>query len=310
MADNKKLGSTDVMMLLAVLFWGLNLAIVKIAIAHLSPHAFNSIRLSASALLLFIFLAVRREPLALSRPDLLKVIILGILGNFCYQYLFIKAIDVTTASNTALILATSPIFIALISWAFKIERLTWPGWVGIVISFIGLYLVITNQSGGFHFSGDSWRGDVMLLVGNIFWACYTVFSKPLLNRMSPLKFSTLTLAAGSLLYLAVAVPNLKAQAWASVPAASWLSLAYSGLFAIVLGYVFWYTSIKKIGNTKTAIYNNLTPVLAVLFACLFLGERIRSAQVLGAVVILAGVYLTRTGDRFFIKNRVVSHVPE
>jgi len=310
MADNKKISSTDVMMLLAVLFWGLNLAIVKIAIAHLSPHTFNSIRLSVSALILFIFLAVRREPLALSRSDLLKVIVLGILGNFCYQYLFIKAIDVTTASNTSLILATSPIFIALISWAFKIERLTWPGWVGIAISFIGLYLVITNQSGGFHFSGDSWRGDIMLLVANIFWACYTVFSKPLLNRMSPLKFSTLTLAAGSLIYLVVAAPNLKAQAWASVPAASWLSLAYSGLFAIVLGYVFWYTSIKEVGNSKTAIYNNLTPVMAVLFACLVLGERIKSAQILGAAVILAGVYLTRTGDRFFFKNKVVSHAPE
>jgi len=310
MADNKKISSTDVMMLLAVLFWGLNLAVVKIAIAHLSPHTFNSIRLSVSALILFIFLAVRREPLALSRSDLLKVIVLGILGNFCYQYLFIKAIDVTTASNTSLILATSPIFIALISWAFKIERLTWPGWVGIAISFIGLYLVITNQSGGFHFSGDSWRGDIMLLVANIFWACYTVFSKPLLNRMSPLKFSTLTLAAGSLIYLVVAAPNLKAQAWASVPAASWLSLAYSGLFAIVLGYVFWYTSIKEVGNSKTAIYNNMTPVLAVLFACLFLGERIKSAQILGAAVILAGVYLTRTGDRFFFKNKVVSHAPE
>jgi drug/metabolite transporter (DMT)-like permease len=310
MADNKKMGSTDALMLLAVLFWGLNLAVVKFAIGHLSPHAFNSIRLSASAILLFLFLALRREPLALSRSDLLKVIVLGVLGNFCYQYLFIKAIDLTTASNTSLILATSPIFIALISWAFKIERLTWPGWVGIGISFIGLYLVIANQSGGFHFSGANWRGDVMLLVGNIFWACYTVFSKPLLDRMSPLKFSTLTLAAGALLYLVVAVPDLKAQAWASVPAGSWLALAYSGLFAIVLGYVFWYTSIKEVGNSKTAIYNNLTPVLAIVFACLFLGERIKTAQILGAAVILAGVYLTRTGDRFFIKDKVVSHVPE
>jgi drug/metabolite transporter (DMT)-like permease len=310
MPDSKKLGSTDILILLAVLFWGLNLTMVKIALVYLSPHAFNSIRLSASAVILFVILAMRREPLGLNRKDLLAVVVLGILGNFCYQFLFIQAINLTSASNTSLILATSPIFIALISWAFKIERLSWPGWLGIGISFVGLYLVISQQSGGFHFSGDNWKGDVMILVGNVFWASYSVFSKPLLARMSPLKFSTLTLAAGALVYLLFAVPHLKAQPWGTVTAGSWLSLAYSGLFAIVLGYVFWYKSVKEVGNTKTAIYNNLTPVLAVLFAFLFLGERIRGMQILGAAIILAGVYLTRTGDRFFVKNKVVSHMAE
>ncbi len=310
MNATRKLGSTDVMMLLAVVFWGLNLTVIKVALAGLSPQAFNSLRLSGSALLLFCFLLARRESLRVGGRDLLVVIVLGVLGNFFYQVLFIKGISLTSASNTSLILATSPIFIALMSSALRIERISWSGWVGIGISFLGLYLVISQQAGGFHFSGASLRGDLMVLVGNIFWACYTVFSKPLLERMSPLKFSTLTLAAGAIVYLLYAIPELKRVEWPGVPASSWLSMAYSGFFAIVLGYVFWYTSIKAVGNAKTAVYNNFTPVLAIIFAAVLIGERIKAGQILGAVVILAGVYLTRTGDRFFTRTKVVSHVPE
>ncbi len=313
MSDNtiqKRLGSTDALMFLAIFFWGVNLTVIKIAVRHLQPHAFNSIRLASAALFLFAFLALKKESLRLPAGDWLKVVVLGILGNFAYQTLFIGGFNDTSASNASLILATSPIFIALIGSAFKIERVTWVGWLGIGLSIAGLYLVISRQAGGFHLSGSGLKGDLMILAGNVFWAAYTVFSKPLLDRMSPLKFSTLTLAAGSLVYLVYASPVLARLDWAAVPASSWLALAGSGFFAIAVGYVIWYTSIKVVGSARTAVYNNITPVLAILFASIFLGERIKAGQIVGAVVILAGVYLTRTGDRFFIKNKTVSHTPE
>ncbi len=310
MANQKRLGSTDVMMLLAILFWGVNLTVIKIAMRHLSPHAFNSVRLAGSALILFLILALRRESLSVSGRDLLLVAVLGILGNFCYQVLFIRGFDLTSASNASLILATSPIFIALIGSLFKMERLTWVGWLGIVVSFAGLYLVVSRQAGGFRFQGSGLKGDLLIFAGNIFWAAYTVFSKPILDRMSPLKFSTLTLAAGAVVYLVYAAPELGRLDWSAVPAPSWVALAGSGLFAIVLGYIFWYSSVKAVGSAKTAVFNNVTPVLAILFAVIFLGERFQPAQILGGLVILAGVYMTRTGDLFFIKNRVVSHLPE
>ena len=306
----KRLGSTDALMFLAIFFWGVNLTVIKIAVRHLSPHAFNSIRLASAALFLFAFLALKKESLRLPARDWLKVVVLGILGNFFYQTLFISGFNYTSASNASLILATSPIFIALIGSMFRIERVTWVGWLGIGLSVVGLFLVITHQAGGLRLSGSGLKGDLMILAGNVFWALYTVFSKPLLDRMSPLKFSTLTLAAGSLVYLVYAFPVLARLDWATVPAGSWLALAGSGFFAIALGYVIWYTSIKVVGSARTAVYNNITPVLAILFASIFLGERIKAGQIVGAAVILAGVYLTRTGDRFFIKNKTVSHTPE
>jgi len=78
-----------------------------------------------------------------------------------------------------------------------------------------------------------------------------------------------------------------------------------GLAAVgfVLGYLIWYNSVKKVGNAKTAIYSNLTPVFTALFAALILGESFRPRQLFGAAVILTGVYLTRSGYRFFVRRR-------
>jgi drug/metabolite transporter (DMT)-like permease len=141
----------------------------------------------------------------------------------------------------------------------------------------------------------------MILVGNLFWAIYTVFSKPLLERMSALRLATLTLSFGTLFYLPLTAREIAALDWGSLSARSWAALAFSAVFAIAISYVVWYSSVKRVGNTKTGIYSNITPVLTVFFAQLFLGERIGLTKVIGALVIILGFYLTRFGHRWFKK---------
>jgi drug/metabolite transporter (DMT)-like permease len=141
------------------------------------------------------------------------------------------------------------------------------------------------------------------------WAIYTVFSKPLLGRISPLKWSSLTLAVGTVFYLPFCFPAFVNQDFGQVSLKSWLMLAFSGLFALALGYVIWYASVKRIGNSKTVIYGNIVPVFTVIFAAIILTERIGLWQALGAAIILVGVYLTRSGYRIFPnreKNRWVN----
>jgi drug/metabolite transporter (DMT)-like permease len=129
-----------------------------------------------------------------------------------------------------------------------------------------------------------------------------VFSKPFLERMSPLKFSAVTVWAGALVYVPYAAKDVLAVRWADFTALDGLLILLSALFGFVIGYLIWYTSVKKVGNAKTAIYNNLTPVFTALFAALFLGESFRPVQIAGAAVILTGVYLTRSGYRYFVRK--------
>ncbi|OGD12094.1 MAG: hypothetical protein A2Y86_09280 [Candidatus Aminicenantes bacterium RBG_13_62_12] len=304
--NGKRLGLTDLLMLATVVIWALNFSVLKLSLPFFpSPHAFNFLRLLISTAILFMLLRFREKSMAVSRPDLLRLAVVGVMGNFLYQALFIQGLKWSSASNTSFILATTPVLIALLSLFLKHERLHWAAWAGIVISFSGLYLIITRQSGGVALGGQGLKGDVLVFVGNIFWTLYTVFSKPLLERMSPLKLTAWTMAFGTAAYLPAAAPDLTRMSL-RLPVAAWAGLGYSAVFAIVIGFVVWYNSVRRVGNSRTAIYGNITPVLTVVSAHFILGERLSGFQALGAAVILAGVYLTRSGYRLFLRTRVPS----
>ncbi len=299
MQDQGKFGPTDFYMLMAVFVWAINFAFIKIALREFSPFAFNGIRLIFASVVLILILILSKQGFGVEKRDIWKMIILGIIGNTIYQVLFIHGINLTTASSTAIIMAMTPVSVALLSSLLKHEKLHWVAWLGIVLSFIGFYLVITEQPGTFIFSWERLRGDVLIFSGNIAWAVYTVFSKPLLGRISPLKWSSLTLAVGALFYLPFCVPAFFRQDFDQITFKGWSILIYSGLFALAFSYVAWYASVKRIGNSRTAIYGNVTPVMTVVFAYVFIAENISLSQAIGALIILTGVYLTRSEHRFF-----------
>jgi drug/metabolite transporter (DMT)-like permease len=301
--NSSRLGATDILMLFTCLFWAVNFSVVKIALREFAPHAFNGPRLAVASILLLVFLWRKEGSLAVGRADLLKIVVLGILGNTFYQLLFINGISRTTASSTSLVMTMTPIFIALLSAGFSGERIHGTGWAGIFLAFSGLYLVIFGHFDSISLSGQSLNGDLFILVGNLCWAAFTVFSKPLLERMSPLKLSALTLAAGSLFYLPVAARDIFTTPWTSLSPRSWAALAYSMIFAIAVGYVIWYSSVQRVGNTKTGIYGYITPVFTVFFAHIFLAEGVHPHQIAGVLIIFVGFYLTRFGDRLLLKRR-------
>jgi drug/metabolite transporter (DMT)-like permease len=299
MEDQERIGTTDLYMLSVILIWAINFSFIKIALQEFSPLAFNGIRMAFASILLILVLFITKQGLGVPKKDLWKLVVLGIIGNTVYQILFIHGINLTTASNTSIIMAMTPASVALLSSVFKHERVHWAAWVGIALSFVGFYLVITKQPGTFIFSLENLRGDMMIFFGNLVWAVYTVFSKPLLGRITPLKWSSLTLAVGTLFYLPFCVPAFARQDFGQISLTAWGILSFSGIFALAVSYVVWYSSVKRIGNSKTVIYGNVVPIFTVIFAYIFIAERIGFWQVVGALIIMFGVYLTRSGDRFF-----------
>jgi drug/metabolite transporter (DMT)-like permease len=300
-----RFGLSDILMLAAVVMWGINFSFIKIALRELSPNAFNGWRISLTAVGFLVLLALSGQGFRVPRRDFWKLLLLGVAGNAVYQAIFIHGASQTSAASSSLILSTSPIFVALLSAVLGIERIHWAAWLGIFVSVAGLFIVITANAGGLRLSGTDMRGDALILLGTIFWAVGTVLAKPFLETMTPLKYSAITVALGALFYIPTTMKDMLAVSYGAVSLKAWLCLVLSALFGLIIGYLIWYYSVRRVGNARTAAYNNLTPIFTALFAAWLLGERLSLIQAVGAVVILAGVYVTRTGYRFFPGNRPI-----
>lgn len=301
--NGAKFRLSDLAMLFVVLAWGVNLTVLKVGLRGLPPHAFNAVRLTLASLAYLIILALTPSGFRPAKGDLWKTAGLGLLGITAYQVFFIQAISIMNASAAAIVMGTSPVFIALLSTAVGQEKIHWAGWLGIVLSFTGFFLVVSGENGGGGLTWKGARGAVLILLANVCWAGYTVFARPVLERNRPFQVSALATVLGTAVYLPFSLRELARLDWAAITPLGWGAVAYSGLVAITLCFALWYVSLKAVGSAKTGVYGNLTPIVAVVFAAVALGERLTSLQALGGAVTLAGVYLTRSGYRFFVRDR-------
>jgi len=308
--NGTKLKFSDLAMLFVVMVWGVNISVVKIGLRDLAPHAFNAVRLTLGALAFIVILLFRPSGLSMRKGDFWKSVGLGILGITAYQIFFIQAISIMNVSSAAIVMATSPVFIALLSTALGQEKIHWAGWLGIVISFAGFILVVSGENGGFNFTWEGTRGAVFILLANVSWAGYTVFARPLLERIEPFKLSAMATITGTALYIPFTLTDLGRIDWGAITMSGWGAILYSGLVSITVCFAIWYVSLKAVGSAKTGIYSNLTPIFAAVTAALILHERLTMLQAAGAIITLSGVYLTRSGYKFFMKSRTEPALPQ
>lgn len=297
----------DLLVVLCTLIWGCNYAVVKIALRELPPLGFNALRLSIASILFLAVLAFarpnsngvagRRASGGLFRSawdiplrDWLAILALGATGHFIYQLGFIGGLSLTTVANSSLIIGCSPVVVTALTAAVGQERVSRRYWLGAALSLAGVYLVV---GAGADVSRDSLVGDLVTLGAVCCWAVYVVWSRTLMRRHSPLAVTGYTMAIGTLMYLPFGYPSLAALDWGRVSTLAWMALAASAVFALFVAYLIWHMSIQRIGNIRTAMYSNLTPVVALATAVLFLGDHVGARETAGAAAILIGVAVAR-----------------
>ncbi len=293
----QKFSVVDLMLILMSFVWGINFPIVKGALMDFSPLSFNAIRFGTSSLILLSILWLRERSFGIKKKDVGYFVLLGIIGNTAYQLFFINGIALTTASNSSLIIATTPIFIVLLSAALRVEKITSRIVQGVILSFLGIIMIILGSGKPLSFTEQSWIGDLLTIGSPICWASYTVLSKPKLKEYSPLKLTAITMAIGTLPLILISTPSLCAENWAAISVNSWLSLAFSAVFAIAIGYVAWYTGVNRIGTSRTALYENLVTVFAVASAWVLLSEGMTAVQIIGAFLVFVSLYIARRNNK-------------
>ena len=283
----------ELLLLGTVLLWSFNYTAVRFGVTHgFAPLAYASLRWGMAALVLGAVAWKRGLSLRIERRDLARLAGVSFVGIFLNQITLLYGLRLAQASTVALVFGTLPILISLISQLSGLERLQPRHWIASGVSFAGVGLVALGTGGSL--SGS--LGGILLALATVCsFAVYSVGIVPVFERHSPLVVTTVTSLIGAC-YLAVgAAPVLAGADWGRPGGLAWSALLYSALASIVLGNIFWFVAISRVGPGRASLYANLQPFLAAVFAVLVLSERLDAIQIAGGLVITAGLVLGRKG---------------
>ncbi len=285
-------GATDLLMFTMALIWAINFSVVKYATQVFDPMVFVTLRVFASGVLLALVMLLKERP-RLSRGTWIRLLLLGVAGHGLYQLCFVGGLARTRAGNAALIVAAAPAFIAITSGLRGLERVRKVTFAGIALSIAGVGLVVIGSSPAAAGGKSTMLGTILVFGGVLCWTVFTIGLQPFTRAVSATQIAGITILGGVVPLLLVTMPNLVRTNWGAVGAGGWLALFYSSVISMVVGYYLWYHGLKVLGATRTAVYTNLQPIIALGVAWIFLSEIPTAWQMIGAATIVSGIFLTR-----------------
>jgi drug/metabolite transporter (DMT)-like permease len=265
--------------------------VVKASITALGPLVFTALRYGVAALTLFGLLRWRRGAIRWPGPIGWRLMALGVMGFGFYQVSWTLGLTQITAGDSALLVACSPVLTALIAGALGLDRLTVPKMAGAAVAFVGVAIVVTQ--GHAMSLGASLVGDAITLFAACMWAIYTVAGARVLRTVDPLDATAWSVLGGLLFLIPFGVGDLLVA-----PPASWslgvvVGVLYSGSLAAGIANVLVFRAIVVVGPTRAASAQLLVPFGAVMLGAVFLLEPVGVGQVVGGLIIVAGLLLTR-----------------
>jgi drug/metabolite transporter (DMT)-like permease len=299
-------------LLVTALLWGINIPVVKFAASNMDALAFNALRMVLSTLTLGLILRLeiiasrgkdmppipnqQQSPNRLTPAVLLQVIAFSLLSGLLYPITFMHGIHRTTAGNTALLLASMPMWTALLSMIFLSERLVRLTWIGLIVTFVGTALII-QAKGSIDLSGVYLLGNFLILLGAMVWAAATVVSTPILKFLSPLKLAFVSAFLTTPIHVVLNYGTIVEQ-WQILNRFDVLgSLLFSGILSTGVAYATWHYGVRKLGGSHAAAYQNVVTMVAVIISWVVLAEPILYLQIIGGAIAIVGLFILRQGRR-------------
>jgi drug/metabolite transporter (DMT)-like permease len=277
-------------MLGVCLIWGIDFSMMKFLLRSMSPVGLTALRFLIASSVLWLVARWLERDTRLDARTAWALAGLGVVGNTVYQLGFINGLARTTAANSALLIAATPLATAVLGAIIGAEQLTRPVIMAIGLGTLGVALVILGHGDGISFSTATLSGDLLTLVAVICWSAFTHGVRRIGARgVSPLQVAAITTIGGTPGLVLAGWAQLRNQSWSAVGVLEWGALLYSALLSIVVCYVIWNHSVRRIGANRTALFGVTTPLFAIVAGAVMLGERPSVGQLVGAVFILASV---------------------
>jgi len=301
---------TFVCLFICVFSWGSVFPIAKQVLEQMSGESLVFWRFTIAAVALSLYIVFTRQSWpTLNLSQYAVIVLVGVIGVGGFNLALFNGLQYTSAANGALIMALSPLVTSIVNALLQREWLSRMQVFSLVGGLTGVLLVITNGSVQqlLHFSVN--KGDVMIAAGMLAWSGYTICSQRVGHWLTVLPFTLLSMIAASVSMSVMGFGRGDFHPWLELmglPPIAFCSVLYIGIFATVLGYLFWINAVNKLGPAKTSVFFNLVPVFAALTA-LAMGQSVTEIQMVGMMIVVLALMLPmlvnlRTASRGVIKR--------
>jgi drug/metabolite transporter (DMT)-like permease len=278
----------------AVIAWGASFIATKLALRDLSPVTVVWIRFAIGVIILGIATKMRNQFSLPKKQEWFYLALLGFLGITFHQWLQSTGLQTVQASTTAWIVATTPVFIAFLSWLFLKEKISWLQISGIFIAAVGVLLVVSRGNlGGLFKSGFGTPGDILILISASNWAVFSILSSRGLKKYPATQMMFYVMTIG---WLFTSFLFISGQGFGEISQLTWSSLigvSFLGIFCSGLAYIAWYDGLQALPASRIGAFLYIEPLVAVIVAWVVLGETLVPVVLIGGAVILMGVRLVQ-----------------
>ncbi len=284
----------DLSLIGVAVIWGVNIPVMKIGLTGIDPFAFNALRLLLSAVILVLLALRERGPVAKQPSGLWKQILLySVIASGLYQWTFLLGISRTASGNGSLIMATVPMWTAILARVLLGETLRSMAKLGLVIAFSGTMIVALEKG----VSGDRTllTGNLFMLLAALMWAWGTVQSRKVLPYVSPMRLSAISAVLMLPVHFGLATNTLSTIVPHLREANVWIPLIYAGVLSTGLALPMWSYGVRHSGAAQAAVFQNLVPIVAIASAWFARSEPVTLNQMIGGTLIIGGLVLVRRG---------------
>jgi len=278
--------------LFAVTVWGASFVATKIALQYASPSTVVWLRFTMGILILGFAVLLNKQFALPQGRDWGYFAILGFLGITFHQWLQSTGLITAQATTTAWIVASTPIFIALLGVLILKEGLAWYQIMGIILATFGVLVVVTKGNLSSLAAGRfGTPGDFLIMISAVNWAVFSTLSRSGLKKHPATLMMFYVMAFGWLFTSILFFAGSGAKQISSIPLNGWIAITFLGVFCSGIAYIFWYDILKVLPVAQTETFLFLEPLITVIVAALVITEPILLATLVGGITILVGVWL-------------------